>query len=176
MKKSVKKHKHRGEKPEKKDKKKLSEKDKLQILKQRTIVAMVVLVAALIVFLFWLFFLHTKPCGTVDCFFEAVENCKRVSWMKEDAQATWLYTIEGSADEDRCEIKVELVKMKEGTIDSEKLQGKTMTCNVLKGEVAYPEKDTSRCSGPLKEELQDIIIQRLHSYILENVGEIRGSL
>jgi len=172
MKKRVKKHKDRGKKP----KKKLSGKEQLKVLKQRTIIAMVVLIAALIVFLFWLFFLHAKPCADTDCFFDAVEKCKKVSWIKEDAQATWVYTIKGSAENNTCEVEVELVKMKEGTIDSEKLQGKAMTCEVLKGEVAYPEKDTSRCTGPLKEELQDIIIQRLHSYILENVGEVRGNL
>ena len=66
-----------------------------------------------------------------------------------------------------------ILKMMEGTIDSENLQGMKMICTVSKGETQFPEKDISRCSGELREELQDLIIQRMHNYLLKNVGEIQ---
>ena len=63
--------------------------------------------------------------------------------------------------------------MKEGTIEADKLQGKKMVCTVQKGETQFPEKNIAQCTGELKEELQDIIIQRMHNYLLQNVGEIK---
>ena len=45
-----------------------------------------------------------------------------------------------------------------------------------KGIPIYPEKDLSKCHGRLKEELQAIIINKLHTYIIENIGEFRGNL
>ena len=47
-----------------------------------------------------------------------------------------------------------------------------MTCRVLKDEIKLPEKDLSRCTGSLKEKLQEIIIQKMHSYLLDNLGNV----
>ena len=83
--------------------------------------------------------------------------------------------IEGNSKGDYCKIQVKLLEVKQGTIDSEILEGKKMTCLQLKGDTRFPEKDISSCTGKLKEELQDLIIQRMHNYLLENVGEIQES-
>ena len=48
-----------------------------------------------------------------------------------------------------------------------------MVCTVLKTDSQFPEKDISKCTGKLKEDLQDILIQRMHNYLLENVGEVQ---
>ena len=45
-----------------------------------------------------------------------------------------------------------------------------------KGLIVYPEKDLGVCHGRLKEELQGIIIKRLHTYIVDNIGEIDETL
>lgn len=135
--------------------------------------ALVILIIALVVFAVYFFFFYAKLCKDSNCFTDAMQTCKRVSWIKEDAQASWLYTVKGNAQGDSCEVDVVLMKMKEGTIEAEDLQGKEMTCIVQKGETQFPEKDISRCSGLLKEELQDLLIQRMHNYLLENVGEIQ---
>ncbi|GAI05144.1 unnamed protein product, partial [marine sediment metagenome] len=118
-------------------------------------------------------FFYAKPVLTNEEFTEAITTCKKVSWIKEDASASWLYTIKGHDAGDVCKVEIKLLKMKQGTIDSEKLQGKKMICSVLKGETEPPEKDISKCSGGLREELQDIIIQRMHNYLLQNIGEIK---
>jgi len=47
-----------------------------------------------------------------------------------------------------------------------------MLCIIPKEEISFPEKDISRCTGLLKEEMQDLIIQRMHNYLLKNVGQI----
>jgi len=144
--------------------------DKIQ---RRVGIALIILILGLIGFTIYFLVFYAKPISTSEEFVYSMNNCKRVSWVREDAQATWIYTIKGNAKGDACKIEVQLSKMKQGTIDSEKLQGKEMECILLKTETRFPEKDISQCSGELKEDLQEIIIQRMHNYLLKNVGEIR---
>ena len=142
--------------------------------KRRVGIALIILIMALIVFSGYFLLFYAKPVSNSEEFVNAMTYCKSVSWIREDAQASWLYIIKGNAEGDACNVEVQLLKMKEGTIDSEKLQGKTMTCKLLKSETRFPEKDISKCEGELKGELQDIIIQRMHNYLLKNVGEIKA--
>ena len=51
-----------------------------------------------------------------------------------------------------------------------------MSCFYDFGIAEYPEKDLSKCHGRLKEELQRIVIEKLHSHILENLGKIEAGL
>lgn len=144
--------------------------DKIQ---RRVGIALIILILALIAFTLYFLVFYAKPVINSEEFLNAMNSCKRVSWIREDSQASWLYTITGNAKGDACEVEVQLLKMKEGTIDSEKLQGKEMTCVLLKSDTRFPEKDISKCEGELRGDLQDIIIQRMHNYLLKNVGEIR---
>lgn len=141
-------------------------------LKTKVGMALIVLVLALVVFSLWFLFFYAKPCDSEECFVNAMVNCKRVSLVREDSQASWLYTIRGS-EKDLCNVEVKLLKIKQGNMDSENLQGKKMSCLVQKASSQFPEKDISKCTGVLKEELQNIIIKRMHNYLLENVGEIQ---
>ena len=141
--------------------------------KKRVGLALIILIIALVIFtvFFWVF--YPKPCSDVNCFVNAMKNCKRVSWIREDEQASWLYVIKGNAEGDSCKIEVKLLKVKQGTIDSERLEGEKMICIQQKGDTQFPEKDIFHCTGALKEELQDLIIQRMYSYLLKNIGEIK---
>ena len=142
-------------------------------IQKRVGFALIILIIALIGFSSYFLFFYSKPITNSEEFISSMVSCKKVSWIREDSQATWLYTIQGRAKGDACDVEVQLLKMKEGTIDSEKLQGKEMVCTLLKSDTRFPEKDISKCEGKLKGELQDIIIQRMHNYLLKNVGEIR---
>jgi len=142
-------------------------------IQKRVGLALIILIIGLIVFSSYFLFFYAKPVSNSQEFVDAMAHCKRVSWVREDVQATWLYAIKGNAEGDACKVEVQLLKMKEGTIDSEKLQGKKMICATLKSETRFPEEDISKCEGELKRELQDIIIQRMHNYLLKNVGEIK---
>ena len=51
-----------------------------------------------------------------------------------------------------------------------------MTCYMPRGIVMQPESDLNECHGLLKESLQDIIIERLHTYIVQNIGQISESI
>ncbi len=140
---------------------------------KRLIIASIILLLGIIIFLAYYLFYYYTPCYEKECFEKAILKCKRVSWTKDDAQSSWFYRIYGNAQGESCRIEVTLVKMKHGTTDSERLQGKQMICTHKKGETRFPEENIKDCSGALKEEMQDIIIQRMHNYLLKNVGEIK---
>jgi len=134
--------------------------------------AFIIVLIVLICYSVYFFFYYSKPCGTSECFIKSMESCKRVSWIKEDEQASWSYTISGKQDKN-CEVIVKLLRIKQGLIENEKLEGKEMICIVEQTSTTLPGEDISRCSGKLKEELQDIIIQRMHNYLLENIGDLK---
>jgi len=141
-------------------------------IKKRVGFSLVILIIALIVFSIYFLVSYVKPISNSQEFVDAMVNCKKVSWVREDTQASWLYTIRGNAKKDACNVEVQLLNMKLGGIDNEKLQGEKMICRVLKDEIKLPERDISRCTGLLKEKLQEIIIQKMHSYLLDNLGDV----
>lgn len=142
-------------------------------LKKRMLIAIIILFIAFIIFAGFLLFFYYRECGNQDCFTKALAQCKKASWIREDSKAAWQYKIMGNSEKDACSVKVRLLKMNQGTIDIEKLQGDEMTCSVLKNYDKFPEEDMEKCTGILKEQLQGIIIERMHSYLLKNLGEIK---
>ena len=143
--------------------------------KKRVGLALIILIVALIIFTGYFLFFYEKQCEDAECFVDAMKNCKAVSWIRSDEQASWLYIIKWGLFEDNCKIEVKLLEVKQGTIESEKLAGKEMLCTIQRGDTSFPEKDISRCTGQLKEEMQDLIIQRMYDYLLTNSQEINAS-
>jgi len=141
-------------------------------IKKRIGLSLIILIIALIAFTSYFLIFYVKPVSNSQEFVDAIADCKKVSWIREDIQASWLYTVIGNGKGDACNVRVQLLNMKTGIIDNEKLQGEKMTCRVLKDEIKLPEKDLSRCTGSLKEKLQEIIIQKMHSYLLDNLGNV----
>ena len=148
-----------------------SESEKYEKMKKRVGIALVILIIAIIIYTAYFFIYYPKLCDNNKCFLDAMNSCKRIYFLREDSQASWLYVIKGETG-DLCKIELMLKEIRQGNLDSEKLQNKKMLCLVNKGNTRFPEKDISKCTGQLKEELQDIIIQRMHDYLLENVGKI----
>ena len=119
---------------------------------QKLFVSLVILAFILVVSLTYYFFFYETSCKTEDCFKQAFEKCKKASVIKEDDQASWLYQIQGkSTDNSKCEVKVMLMVLKQGNIENQKLEGKSMNCNVLKGNAFSSEGDLNSCTGELKE-------------------------
>ena len=122
------------------------------------------------------FVYYPKQCKDFSSYQDALLKCKRIVYINEDETSVWRYTVQGTLDKDFCKIEVRLLKIKKGQITIESLQDKTMVCKVLKSGNDFPEKDMTHCSGPLKEELQEIIIERIHNYLLQNLGVIQENL
>lgn len=129
----------------------------------------------LVAFTAYITFFAQTNCKNYECFQNKMFSCDKASYVNEQTEATWLYIITGSYG-DNCNIDVKLVQAKQGELGIDKLRGLSMQCSYLLGTSAYPEKDLSKCHGRLKEELQIIIINKLHSYIVENLGTIKSGL
>jgi len=112
----------------------------------------------------------TENCKTKACFDSALEKCEKASYVS-DSQNMWKYTILKEKAK-MCVVDVKLLQVKRGVLDSQRLEGKEMQCEIPLGSVYAPESDLSRCKGELKEEIQEIVIERMHSYIIENIGKV----
>jgi hypothetical protein len=144
-------------------------------LKKKVIFSLVVLIITIFLTIFLITLFYPKSCEDRECFSDSLNDCDRVSLVREDSSASWYYEILGNNDENSCKVSVKLLKLKQGKIDIEDLEGEEMTCIVSKGETLMPEENIESCTGILKEELQGIIIEKMHSYILKNIGDIKDS-
>jgi len=120
-------------------------------------------------------FFYTEECGTLECFQSAMRECDKVRYINDAEEATWNYEILGLKN-DKCVIEVTLLQAKEGQLNVDSLQGYEMVCEYEKGVVNYPERNLENCHGRLKEELQEIIIENLHKYMIENLKNISKEL
>lgn len=132
------------------------------------------IIILLIVAVYLTFFFYYK-CDDLGCFQGHQEKCSKTRFISDEEDITWLYFIQGKEGE-RCKINVKVLNVKKGSIDKQRLEGKDMDCYLPLGSIVTPESDISRCHGILKEEMQNLIIQKLHSYIVENVKEIGEEL
>jgi len=137
--------------------------------KRRIIVISLIIIIAIIAVYFTFF--YTKKCRDIGCFNNALLKCRRASYMNDVEDATWFYKIKGKSHGE-CKIRVKLLQVKEGTVELANLEGKEMMCYLPLGAVLNPQENLEKCHGLLKEEMQKLIITRLHNYITSNLGEI----
>tara|TARA_Y100000034_G_scaffold136411_1_gene212735 strand:+ start:3924 stop:4376 length:453 start_codon:yes stop_codon:yes gene_type:complete len=142
--------------------------------KKELIVAIIVLVLVL-GGVYFFSSLRKVDCQGFSCFQENMRRCTKASYINEEPEASWRYDILESR-KGNCVVAVDLLQTKEGTLDTGRLKGLSMECSYPKGVGVYPEKDLSKCHGRLKEELQTIIIEKLHVHIIDNLGSIDQNL
>jgi len=138
------------------------------------IILIVVLVIAIAGGIYTSWFYNPK-CENYACWQGYMEKCSKISFINDGSEASWGYTVKG-LEGNECAITVKLLQVKKGELGLASLAGEEMTCNYPKGVSTYPEQDLSKCHGILKEDLQGIIINKLHAYILENLGKFDESL
>ena len=102
-------------------------------------------------------------------------SCQRTEFVSEGSEASWGYKIIGERNQ-ACSIRVKLLQAKEGSLEIDKIAGEEMTCYYPLGNFNYPEKDLDKCTGKLKEALQEIIIDKMHRYLIENLRDIDQGL
>ncbi len=136
------------------------------------IFVIILILAALIVYFI---FFYYQNCETKGCFDKSLAKCSKAEYVSETEQASWLYKVKGK-EGDNCKVEVKLLQLKQGDEKLTSLEGKKMKCYLPYGLVSRPERSLERCHGLLKEEMQKVIINRLHSYIVDNLGEISEGL
>lgn len=127
-----------------------------------------------------------KTCSDISCFNSAMAKCQKVNFINEAEDASWLYTISGKEGSfgcfminskcSSCNINVKLLQVKKGTVETSAIEGLDMNCNLALGYVGIPNSDLTKCHGDLREGLQDLMIKKMHAYILSNVGQIGEQL
>jgi hypothetical protein len=138
-------------------------------------IAIVVIVILAVLGAGYLTFFYNPECKNFECWQKYMSRCSRATFINEEPEASWGYTIKGMSNK-QCHITVKLLQAKQGELGISKIIGEEMDCYYPKGTATYVEKDLSKCHGLLKEELQQIIINKLHAYILENLGEFDKAL
>ncbi len=138
------------------------------------IILMILLVLFLGTAIYFTFF-FSYSCNDLSCFKSHQEKCTRTEYIKDSSTATWLYKIKGKEKKD-CKIEVKVLQMKKGSLDKIRLEGKSMDCYLPLGSLKNPEADLSFCNGVLKEEIQNLMIKKLYSYVIDNIGEISKEL
>ena len=140
--------------------------------KKILIVIAVVLLCATIYFTFF----FSRKCTNRDCFDISLAKCERATYTNYAPDATWIYQIKGKElRKDICDVYVKSIDMK-NLENAQKLKGKDMICYLPYKVVMSPESNLDYCHGLLKEGMQDIIITKMHLYIIQNIGEIKESI
>jgi len=137
-------------------------------------ILLTLLIIAAIFYVTWFFLGRQEECSDRSCFESKLELCKRVRFVG-GSEMIYEYLIQGKTG-DFCEVKVRLLKGELNNQNSIALEGKEMICEIPLGVIMNPESDISQCHGLLKEGLQDLIIQKLHTYLVQNVGKINQEI
>jgi len=146
----------------------LSRKDKVFY-----IVGLIVIIV-LILAIYFTFFFSVK-CRDISCWEYKLQRCAKAHYLSDTKDVTWFYKIEGKKDK-LCKVEVTVKEIKSGITGALVLEGKSMNCMLPLGVITSPEADPNLCSGPLKEEMQGLIIKKLHEYIIGNLGQISEDL
>jgi len=136
------------------------------------IIALIVIVLALVIYFIWYYY---PKCEDMSCYVAHQEKCKKNRFVNDGPEKTWVYRVLGK-EESNCNIEVTLLHVKQGDVKMKVLENKKMICSLLYGSKRNPEIDLTKCHGELREEIQNQLIQKLHTYIVESVGEIGEEL
>jgi hypothetical protein len=136
-----------------------------------TAVAVIVLIGYLISSQFIL-----PTCSTEACFKTELWKCSKVSFLNAGENSTWMYKIEGFSG-DECVVYAKAVSIKADVATGTALSGKDMTCYIPKNVLGsfMPEEKIEYCHGLLKEEIQRLMIEKMHLYIVQNIGKMNQS-
>ncbi len=128
--------------------------------------------AVIALFIFAIFgnFIYYKNCDSLECFDDYLVRCSRAKFI-DRGNMSFEYKIQGQ-ERDECLVNVRLLRGDLSNQDSLVLQDKSMKCGLPVGVVMRPVDDISLCHGLLKEGLQDLIIKKMHTYIVQNLDRI----
>jgi hypothetical protein len=127
-----------------------------------------------ILFFIYSSFIYYTPCNTESCFFAHLKNCDRASFFRS-GDLSIDYEIQGYSF-NGCQVELSLRNSTRDIGLREIYQNSEMVCNAKIGSNYYPEEDLERCSGMLKEGLQEVLIDRLKVEIARNIGDLNTDI
>lgn len=145
--------------------------------KNSIIISLLIIILGLALLYYSGILLKPIECKDIACYKEYLLTCKKSFLINEDENYVYRYQILKANENSYCDVEVRIIKIKNSTTsDNEKLEGLEMLCKINRFEDILPEKNMLSCSGKLREELQEIIINRLHNILLENINKINEEL
>ena len=147
---------------------------------KRGAVIISILVAVVLAGAVYFTFFHAQTCDNLACWEKNLKQCSRAKYYNTPTEVEWLYTIKGKSG-DKCEVEVEILKLKGGLEKALVLEGKSMTCYLEMNDagetiIVAPEKDINICTGRLKEEMQTLMLKGLYESVVGSVEEIGSAL
>jgi hypothetical protein len=123
-----------------------------------------------------------KDCGIDEiCFKQAMKACKTAEFITYKNNNVYSYEVKPSFDKN-CRIKITLERSAAGSsLEFDKLvEDKSMTCKIPRKEIDGTSLDDfsgiiDHCSGPLKEGLYELIIQRMYSTIVQELSQVEST-
>src|SRR3989344_1515992 len=110
----------------------------------KTTLAFFIVIILIIAIYFTFFFKYS--CDDLECFRSHQIECAKTKFVNDAPETTWEYKILGKED-GKCQIAVEVLKVKTGSLENRRLEGKNMICDLNLGSQISPEADTSLCHG-----------------------------
>ncbi len=117
---------------------------------------------------FFIFNNNVSICKDKECFFNKLIVCEP-SKFTSYGNITFEYNING-LKEGYCDVNVKFIRSYWRSNSFNILNGKSMNCDIPYGQSILPEEDLNLCHGELKEGLQEMILAKLQTYILENLA------
>jgi len=135
------------------------------------VLALVLIAIALSVYFGFFYF---PSCEDSQCFSDSLIACKKAVYISDSQNTLMKYKII-TPEGNNCKVNVRLYQVKVGAMNLANLEGLEMNCYLPLGTLMVPESDLQNCNGQLKEEIQTIVINKLHSEIVQNLGQIDSS-
>jgi hypothetical protein len=128
----------------------------------------------IVLFLLLVFFLfRVVDCGSDEnCFNERFSNCERAKYVTEDEGNIFEYKIRGEKSSG-CVVVVSVIEVNEYADQETKdlFNGKSMICTVPNNQ-EFTINALSYCTGPLKESMYELIIQKMYGVLAQSLGDI----
>ena len=112
----------------------------------------------------------------ISCYESHLETCKKAKLTMDDKGSIFIYQISGSTGI-KCEVKVTLEKLPlEAEYDTKILfEGKSMTC-IIDKTLGFSNDILPSCTGPLKEAVYELTIQKMYNILAQSLGDIISKL
>jgi hypothetical protein len=128
-----------------------------------------------VIILAYFYFFNIPKCDNYECFADALIKCKRSDFIGDSNNLIISYKILGKSG-DYCLTNVKVSEIKKGSLELAPLLNKEMECSTPFGVLSKPEGNLKNCHGELRELLQETVINRMHSQIVENIGKVSQEL
>lgn len=136
----------------------------------------------IIILVIIMYFYYPKDCDDRECFIKKAQTCSKANVIEYKEGNEFIYEIKEKQRGD-CLVYIKMNKMRENTDYNlvKILEGKDMLCKIPLEEFKLnPLADTKdiidKCSGSLKEGLQQLTIERLYGVVVSNMGSVNKEL